>query len=72
MYYSSWKGSAILKQNRFRSKAAWAVLITSVLTILGYFLDKGTVSIVEGIIMALFLAVEAFGVFNNPENKDGF
>ena len=58
-----------MEQNRFRSKYAWGVMIASVIAILGVFLSKDTVSTIEIILGAVFVAVEAFGVFQNPTDK---
>jgi len=62
----------LMTQSRWKSKAAWVVLIVSILAILGCFFTKETVSTVEIILMAVLVAAEAFGVFNVPTDKSNF
>jgi drug/metabolite transporter (DMT)-like permease len=66
-------GDKVVKlQSRWRSKASWITLLSSVGIILGYFCTRETVTIVEGIGAAILVAAEAFGVFNNPTSKNTF
>lgn len=48
------------------------VLLTSIVTIAALFLTQEEVKMIEVIGMSAILAVEAFGVFNNPTVKDKF
>lgn len=61
-----------MKQIRWTSKAAWVVLISSTAIILGYFVSQETVTVIEGVLGAILVVLEAFGVFNNPTDKDSF
>lgn len=59
-------------QNRFKSKAAWAVLITQIVIVAGLFLAKEDVTTLETIMVGVLLVAEAFGLFNNPTDKEHF
>ena len=58
-------------QNRFRSKTAWLAIIALVVFILKTYFN---ISIPEAdkLIDLILIAGTAFGVFNNPTNKEGF
>lgn len=63
-------------QSRWRSKAAWASVITLVLFILKTYGLLDAIGLSENSfkeLTALIFAVAlAFGVFNNPTSKDNF
>ena len=63
-------------QSRWRSKAAWASVAALVLFILktyGLFAPIGlTEDSFKELTTLIFTVTFAFGVFNNPNNKDGF
>ena len=47
-------------------------MIISIVTIAGVFFSAKTVSAIEIIAGAVFVAIEAFGVFQNPTDKQNF
>ena len=63
-------------QNRFRSKAAWAAIAALLLFILQTYglLDwiGLTAEGFEELTTLLFAALTAFGIFNNPTDKENF
>lgn len=61
-----------MTQSRYKSKAAWATLLASVVTIAALFLTQEEVNMIQVVGSAVLLAVEAFGVFNNPTVSDEF
>lgn len=64
------------KQNRFKSKAAWAAVGTLLLFILktyGLFVPIGlTEDSFKEFTTLAFTVLTAFGIFNDPTNKEGF
>ena len=58
-------------QNRWRSKTAWASLLALFLFVTKTYFK---VEIAQGdmLVNLILLAGSALGIFNNPENKEGF
>lgn len=63
-----------MTQNRWKSPVIWSALAAQVLSIL-VLLDVVTPTqseTINSILAAVLQALAAFGVLNNPENKDKF
>jgi uncharacterized membrane protein len=62
--------------NRFKSKAAWVSLISFVGLVLGNYGLYNKLGLTsesyQNIATALLGVLTAFGIFNNPENPNGF
>jgi hypothetical protein len=58
-------------QNRFKSPMAWASVLTLILFVLKTYFK---VELPEGdkLVELILLALSGMGIFNNPENKEGF
>ncbi|MFW9968607.1 MAG: holin [Candidatus Odinarchaeota archaeon] len=65
-----------MKQNRFRSKAAWVAIFALILFILknyGLLESIGlTADSYNELTTLIFAILSAFAFFNNPENKDSY
>lgn len=63
-------------QNRFKSKAAWlavAALLGFILGNYGLYDKIGlTDQTYKTLVDLIFAVLAAFGIFNNPENPDGY
>jgi uncharacterized membrane protein len=63
-------------QNRFKSKAAWVAVATLILFVLKTYGILAPIGLTETsfreLTTLIFGVVTAFGVFNDPTNKDGF
>lgn len=60
-----------MKQERWRSKVAWASLFSLIVLVLKQFFDV-EVDRADELIDLLLLVFTGFGVFNNPTNKTGY
>lgn len=58
-----------MEQIKWKSKAAWTTMILSLVIILAFFFTQETVSMIEAILTAVLLAVEALGVFTAEGGK---
>ena len=58
-------------QNRFKSRMAWASVLTLILFVLKTYFK---IELPEGdkLVELILLALSGMGIFNNPENKEGF
>lgn len=62
-----------MEQNRFQSPVLWAALaaqLLSMLVLLGV-IDTGMSEAIDGVVGAVLQLLAAFGVLNNPTNKNG-
>jgi len=60
-----------MNQNRLRSKVAWSSLLCLIVFVLKQYFDV-EVDRADELIELLLLTFTAFGVFNNPEKKNGY
>lgn len=64
------------KQNRFKSKAAWVAVAALLLFILKNYGLLAPIGLTEDsfkeLTTLIFGALSAFGIFNDPTNKEGF
>lgn len=64
------------KQNRFKSKAAWVAIVTLLLFVLKTYGLLAPIGLTEDSFKELttlvFAVLAAFGIFNDPTNKEGF
>jgi len=59
-------------QIRWKSKAAWTVLIAQTIVIAPLIFSQGQVDILKIVLFSLMEIATAFGVFNNPTEKSRF
>lgn len=61
-------------QNRFKSKVVWAAIAAQVITLLVTVgvIDTGMSAVLEGVILSVLELLVAFGILNNPSNKESF
>lgn len=64
------------KQNRIKSKAAWVAVVALLLFILKTYGLLAVIGLTEDsfkeLTTLIFAVLAAFGIFNNPTNKEGF
>lgn len=66
------KGINIIKtQPRWKSKTAWLSLTTLILFVMKNYLDI-EIPNVDKFVELLLITLSAFGIWNNPINKEGF
>lgn len=61
------------EQNRFKSPVLWGAVgaqVLSLLVVLGA-IDTGLSEAIEAVLVAVLQLLTAFGVLNNPTNKNG-
>ena len=65
-----------VRQNRFKSKALWASIIGLIVTVFSVFNVWQKIGIdseaFSAIVAAVGSVLSAFGIFNDPTNKEGF
>lgn len=61
-------------QNRFKSKVVWAAIAAQVITLLVTVgvIDTSMSAVLEGVILSVLELLVAFGILNNPSNKENF
>ena len=63
-----------MSQNRFKSKVVWAAIVAQVFTLLVTVgvVDTGMSATLETVAMAVLEMLVAFGILNNPSDKQHF
>lgn len=61
-------------QNRFKSKVVWAAIAAQVITLLVTVgvIDTGMSAVLEGVAISVLELLVAFGILNNPSDKENF
>lgn len=61
-------------QNRFKSKVVWAAIAAQVIALLVTVgvIDTGMSAVLETVILSVLELLVAFGILNNPSDKENF
>ena len=63
-----------MQQNRFKSKVVWAAIAAQVITLLVTVgvIDTGLSAVLEAVVLSVLELLVAFGILNNPSDKENF